>query len=85
MKSTDTSEKGLESLIVKYLTGQIDSTSLPENSVPGVHFALSSYGVGCYVEGKPTDYNRDIAIDTAQLFAFLEDTQQTVQHYQILQ
>jgi len=28
-----------------------------------------------YVQGKPTDYNRDVALDVAQLLAFLQATQ----------
>jgi len=55
MATTDTSEKGLEALIVRDL-----STS------------------GGYVQGKPTDYNRDVAVDVVQLLAFLQATQPTV-------
>lgn len=55
MSTTDTSEKGLEALIVRDLcTG------------------------GGYVQGQPTDYNRDIAVDMVQLLAFLQATQSTV-------
>lgn len=55
MATTDTSEKGLEALIVRDLcTG------------------------GGYVPGNPTDYNRDVALDVAQLFAFLQATQPKV-------
>lgn len=55
MGTTDTSEKGLESLIVRGLC-----TS------------------GGYVQGQPVDYNRDVALDVAQLMKFLEATQPTV-------
>ena len=55
MATTDTSEKGLESLIV--------------------HDLCTSGG---YVQGKPTDYNRDVAVDVVQLLAFLQETQPTV-------
>ncbi|CAD6532356.1 hypothetical protein LMG28727_02926 [Paraburkholderia kirstenboschensis] len=52
MATTDTSEKGLEALIVRDLcTG------------------------GGYVQGQPTDYNRDVAVDVAQLLSFLQATQ----------
>ncbi len=52
MATTDTSEKGLEALIVRDLC-----TS------------------GGYVEGRPSDYNRDVAVDVVQLLAFLQATQ----------
>lgn len=55
MATTDTSEKGLEALIVRDLC-----TS------------------GGYVQGQPTDYNRDVAVDVVQLLAFLQATQPTV-------
>lgn len=55
MATTDTSEKGLEALIVRDLC-----TS------------------GGYVQGQPTDYNRDVAVDVAQLLSFLQVTQPTV-------
>lgn len=55
MATTDTSEKGLEALIVRDLC-----TS------------------GGYVQGQPTDYNRDVAVDVVQLLAFLQTTQPTV-------
>ncbi len=55
MATTDTSEKGLEALIVRDLC-----TS------------------GGYVQGQPTDYNRDVAVDVMQLLAFLQATQPTV-------
>ncbi|VBF49768.1 type I restriction endonuclease subunit R [Burkholderia pseudomallei] len=52
MVTTDTSEKGLEALIVRDLcTG------------------------GGYVRGNSAHYNRDVALDVAQLFAFLQATQ----------
>ena len=52
MATTDTSEKGLEALIVRDLC-----TS------------------GGYVQGSPSDYNRDVAVDVVQLLAFLQATQ----------
>jgi len=52
MATTDTSEKGLEALIVRDLC-----TS------------------GGYVQGNPSDYNRDVAVDVVQLLAFLQATQ----------
>jgi len=50
-KPTDTSEKGLENLIVRHLT---------ENG---------------YSLGKSADYIKELALDTVQLFAFLQATQ----------
>ena len=49
---TDTSEKGLESLIVASLTGEAG-----------------------YVAGEPKEYDRDHAVDSAKLMAFLNATQ----------
>ena len=72
--TTDTSEKGLESLIVRHLTGQ-PAAPLP-NALQSP--ATARYAVGAYVEGKPADYNRDVALDTAQLLAFLRATQPKV-------
>ena len=50
--TADTSETGLEALIVQSLIDE-----------------------GGYIAGDPKDYDRDHAIDTAQLFAFLNATQ----------
>src|SRR6266576_4163616 len=74
MPSTDTSEKGLERLIVEALAGKADaagakSGALRETGTPA--------GVG-YVLGDPKDYDRDHAVDLANLLAFLQDTQRKV-------
>jgi type I restriction enzyme R subunit len=74
MPPTDTSEKGLETLIVEALTGGPASPSpqpgeLRESGTPP--------GVG-YILGDPNDYDRDHAVDLAQLLAFLQDTQPKV-------
>lgn len=53
--ATDTSEKGLEALIVRDLCAS-----------------------GGYVQGLPTNYNRDVAVDVVQLLAFLQATQPTI-------
>lgn len=67
---TDTSEKGLETLIFAHLTG-IDGLAL----VPGTAAERpSAYGSGYYA-GSPKDYDRGYALDTVQLFAFLRATQ----------
>ena len=70
--STDTTERGLESLIVSALTG------LPEGDVPpDSDFAESAspYGGAGYVPGDAKDYDRDHAVDLARLLAFLKKTQ----------
>ena len=70
MGKTDTSERWFEARIVRGLTGN----SQPDfnTSLEPTDFAYSHNG---YVQGKPTDYNRDVGLDTAKLLAFLEDTQ----------
>lgn len=72
---TDVSEKALESVIVKALTG------LP----PGVmrtgdfaHDPDAPYGGAGYVQGDPRDYDRDYAVDLVNLLAFLKATQAKV-------
>ncbi|NTV48115.1 MAG: type I restriction endonuclease subunit R [Geobacteraceae bacterium] len=54
MATTDTSEKGLETLIVRDLIA------------------------AGYIQGLPTDYNRDVALDVAKLLDFLQVTQPEV-------
>jgi len=55
METTDTSEKGLEALIVASLVSEAG-----------------------YVQGHPEDYDRDHAVDLAQLVAFVSATQPDV-------
>jgi type I restriction enzyme R subunit len=70
--STDTSERGLERLICKALTGcACDPGAAPPESArerPAV------YGVG-WICGSPDDYDREYCVDLAQLSAFLHETQ----------
>ncbi len=72
---TDTSERGLERLICTALTGSpCDSGAGPAESVrerPAI------YGVG-WICGVPEDYDREYAVDLAQLSAFLGATQPEV-------
>ncbi|MHB8562391.1 MAG: type I restriction endonuclease subunit R [Acidiferrobacteraceae bacterium] len=73
--TTDTSERGLERLICTVLTGApCDSGVVPKDAVhePGV-----SYGGG-WVCGDPGDYDREYAVDLAQLQRFLGATQPRV-------
>ena len=72
MPITDTSEKGLESLIVAALIGQ----AVPTPS--GARETGVSYGEGGYIQGDPRDYDRDYAVDLVQLRAFLTATQPAV-------
>ena len=74
MATTDTSEKGLESLIVAALT------LMPSEGKPAGE-AVAEYGLygGLgYVAGDPKDYDRDYAVDLAKLLAFLQATQPQV-------
>lgn len=75
MPITDTSEKGLETLIVERLTGaKADSVSTFDE--PGaVHESAPPYGSTRYVQGNLEDYDRDHAVDLAKLREFLEKTQ----------
>ena len=75
MATTDTSEKGLETLIVRYLTGDIDKKGIQANTL---NDASASYAAASYQLGLSVDYNRDVALDTVKLFAFLEATQPEV-------
>lgn len=70
MAKTDTSERWFEARVVRGLTG----VPQPEYSheLAPTDFAATHNG---YVQGKPTDYNRDVALDVAQLLAFLQTTQ----------
>ena len=72
MKATDTSEKGLESLIVSELTGlppeqTTDASALRE--------APAAYGGAGYILGNDRDYDREYCVDLTQLHLFLETTQ----------
>ncbi|MBN8691238.1 MAG: type I restriction endonuclease subunit R [Armatimonadetes bacterium] len=75
--STDASEKGLELLIVRHLTGLTNEQILKPSS-PGVAENPTGYmGVG-YALGRSEDFNRDYAIDLVKLCAFLSATQPKV-------
>src|SRR5450756_1640774 len=68
--TTDTSEKGLESLIVASMTGEM-VRSAPSGDA---HEARAPYGGG-WILGDAHDYLRESAVDLAQLSAFLRATQ----------
>ena len=69
--TTDTSEKGLESIIVRHMTGTTGLTVAPNR----VAERPPAYGGTGYTAGSPQDYDRAHALDVAQLFAFLRATQ----------
>jgi type I restriction enzyme R subunit len=69
--TTDTSEKGLESLIMRHMTGT-DGLSVAANSVAE---RPPAYGGTGYIAGSAHDYDRAHALDVPQLFAFLRATQ----------
>lgn len=69
---TDTSEKGLETLIMRHLTG-VDG--LPCGETAFVAEAAPHVGGNGWFAGSPSSYDREFAIDTDQLFAFLQVTQ----------
>ena len=74
--ATDTSEKGLETLIMRHLTG-VDGIGVASFSQGVTDEGPSSDGSG-YFAGSPGDFDRGFVIDTAQLFLFLQTTQPDV-------
>jgi len=70
--TTDLSEKALESLIVRQMTGT-DGLAVPPNRV--AQPPPPAYGGTGYIAGSPQDFDRAHAIDVPQLFAFLQATQ----------
>ena len=71
MTTTDTSEKGLETLIMRHMTGT-DGLAVAPNTAAE---APSPYGGSGYIAGSAQDYDRAHALDVPQLFAFLRATQ----------
>ena len=69
--TTDVSEKGLESLIVRHLTGGDGLTVVPNR----VAERPPAYGGTGYTAGSAKDYDRGHALDVPQLFSFLRATQ----------
>jgi len=68
---TDTSEKGLETLIMRHMTGT-DGLAVVPNMVAE---RPPPYGGTGYTAGCAQDYDRAHALDVPQLFAFLRATQ----------
>ena len=69
--TTDTTEKGLETLIMRDMTGTDGLDVVPGSAAE----ALASYGGTGYCAGSAKDYDRAHALDVPQLFAFLAATQ----------
>ena len=69
--TTDTSEKGLETLIMRHMTG-VDGLAVMPNVATE---PPAPYGGIGYFAGSPKDYDRAHALDVPQLFAFLCVTQ----------
>ena len=72
--STDTSEKGLELLIVRSLTGLTNEqvlTTLP----PSVASGPAGYAGAGYLLGSSQDFDRTHAIDVLHLLRFVKETQ----------
>ncbi len=73
--TTDTSEKGLETLIVGHMTGQ----TVRAPGVPGLAEDPEPFdGLHNWLLGNPRDYDREYCVDLAQLSAFLRATQPDV-------
>ncbi len=72
MPHTDTSEKGLESLIVSAMTAP------PSGTGAAVNEAIGTYAGGGWIPGDPKDYDREYCVDLAQLRAFVDATQEAV-------
>ena len=70
--STDTSEKGLETLIMRHMTGE-DGLAVVPNRV--AETPPPPYGGTGYTAGSAKDYDRAHALDVPQLLAFLRATQ----------
>ena len=69
--TTDTSEKGLESLIVAAMTGVANQSADDGGALREPRTAYDA----TWIPGAPGDYDRDYCIDLVQLRAFLRETQ----------
>ena len=73
--TTDTTERGLETLICDELTGHGFDSGMGDPNLVGDRAA--AFGAG-WVMGDPGDYDREYCVDLVQLKTFLEDTQPKV-------
>lgn len=71
--TSDTTEKGLESLIVATMTGSAATASSDL-----IHDASALYGGTGWMLGRWQDYDRQYAVDMVQLTAFLKSTQSDI-------
>ena len=71
MTPTDISEKGLETIIMRHMTGE-DGFTHPAAGV----VAEKPSKLDGWFAGNPKDYDRNHAIDIPQLFKFLRSTQE---------
>ena len=68
---TDTTEKGIETLIMRHMTG-VDGLA----ASPRVAADLPlRYEDAAYIAGNPKDFDRPHALDVLPLFSFLRATQ----------
>ena len=78
--TTDISEKGLETLIMRHMTG-VDGLVFAADGIlaetPDALAAAKAAGSG-WLAGNPKDYDRTHALDVPQLFQFLQNTQPEV-------
>ena len=72
MSTTDTTEKGLETLIMRHMTG-VDGLASGASGI--LAEAKPRKGGSGWFAGKATSYDREFAVDVEQLFAFLHATQ----------
>ena len=66
----NTSEKELESIICRQMTGEDGLANLPDTPAQ----TPNPDGIGYFI-GNPRDFDREFAVDTAQLFAFFRVSQ----------
>src|SRR4051812_12524410 len=77
MPTTDTSEKGLETLIMRHMTGVEGLLFTGDGAfseTPDALAAQKASGNG-WIAGNPKDFDRAYALDVPQLFQFLQATQ----------
>ncbi len=72
---TDTSERGLENLIVRAMTGRTDILVPPHHATETS--APAAGGTG-WLLGDPTHYDREFCVDLTQLRGFVRATQENV-------
>ncbi len=72
MSTTDTSEKGLETLIMRHMTG---TDGIFSGTVAGVVESAPRSGGSGWFAGNPAAYDREHAVDAEHLFGFLMATQ----------